>query len=156
MGSVPAASSLPSLQHLKTGMSLSPGIPWGYGNWCSGGNGHPVAGISPAGLIWARRAVLTLCPFLVFQNRQVPDCPNAKDRLHCNTSGRGVGCVCVPVCIYLGASSGARTCGGHGRTRGLERLSSASPRGRCEGRTRGAIMVVASTGSAPPWPSPSP
>ena len=42
----------------------------------------------------------------VSQNRQVLDCPNAKDRLRCNTGRRGVGCVCVPVCMYLGASSG--------------------------------------------------
>lgn len=70
-------------------------------------NGHAMAGIPPVGLFWAQRAVLTPChPSLVSQNRQVPVCPNAKDQLRCDTSRRGVGCVCVPVCIYLGASSG--------------------------------------------------
>lgn len=75
MGSVPAASSPPSLQHLKTGVSLSPGIPWGYGNWCSGKNGHPVTGIPPTGLIWAQRAVLTLCPLSCVSEQAGPGLP---------------------------------------------------------------------------------
>ena len=91
---------------------------------------------------------------LVSQNRQVPDCPNAKDQLRCDAGGRGLGCVCVPVCMYLGASSGCPSPRADMQWTWPHPWPGAArqriPREGAKEGTGGAIAAVASAGSAPP------